>query len=80
MFAGLTINSNGEIEACNEVVFFDMITETWTKPDQMFADQDEDIPTQRFGATMVNYDDKLWVYGGTDQKSQFSGLFSFQID
>lgn len=35
----------------------------------MFADQAEDIPTERIGATMVNYDNKLWVYGGTDNKS-----------
>jgi hypothetical protein len=54
------------VEASNEVVFFDMITETWTKPDKMYADSDEDIPTERIGATMVNYDGKLWVYGGTD--------------
>ena len=55
-------------------------TATWEKPERVFVNAMDDMPQARMGASLVHYDDKLWVYGGADPYNKnkvFDDFFSF---
>ncbi len=49
-----------------DVLFLDLQTATWEKPDRVFVDAMDNMPSERMGASMIEYDKKLWVYAGAD--------------
>ena len=61
----------------------DLDTARWRKPGRVFVESLEDMPKGRMGASIVNYLDKLYMYGGADpyanegQGDVFSGFYSF---
>ncbi len=82
IFGGLTQDASqgGQFRAQNEVLFLDLQTATWEKPERVFVEKMEDMPAPRMGASLVHYDDKLWVYSGADPyntKKVFNDFFSF---
>jgi len=83
LFGGLTQDlASGEFKVTNEVLFLNLETAKWQKPAKVFANTMEDVPTPRMGASLVTYNDKLWVYAGADPYgtgSVFSDFYSFGI-
>ena len=81
IFGGLTQDpANKEFRVVNEVMFLDLKKATWSKPARVFVDVPSDMPTARMGAQMINFEGKLYVYGGADpyiDNSVFSDFFSF---
>ena len=67
----------------NEVLYLDLETGRWRKPGRVFVDSLDDMPKGRMGASIVNYLDKLYMYGGADpyasegQGEVYSDFFSF---
>jgi len=86
IFGGLTQDANGHFKTTNEILFFDLSTHEWQKPGKVFAEALEDVPSERMGAEMVTYGDKLWIYAGAQPvtndnptETTFSDFFSFDL-
>ena len=65
-------------------MFFDFTTQKWQKPGRVYVDNYEDMPAARMGASMVNFNGKLYVYGGADpysvESTIFSDFYSFDVN
>lgn len=83
LFGGLSQDmATNEFRVSNEIIFLDLTTEKWQMPSQVYADSAENVPSPRMGASMVFYNDKLWVYAGADPYntgSIFNDFFSFNL-
>ena len=83
VFGGLTQSKpTGEFKVENEVLFLDLKSGKWQKPSRVFVESFNDMPSARMGASMVNYDDKLYIYAGADpyiSGNVYSDFFSFNI-
>ena len=67
----------------NEVIFLDLKTVKWQKRSHVYVKSSDDMPSERMGASMVEYADKLWVYAGADPYGSgnvFSDFFSFDLN
>ena len=84
IFGGLTQDlSTAEFKVTNEVIFLNLKTGQWQKPSSVFVETIEDMPSGRMGASMVNYNNKLWVYSGADPYGSgvvFQDFFSFNME
>lgn len=61
-----------------------MKTAKWQKPSRVYVETIEAMPSARMGSSLVNYGDKLYVYGGADPYHEeggkiFSDFFSFNM-
>lgn len=75
--------STGEFKVVNEVVFLDLKTGKWQKRSEVYVEKMDDMPRPRMGASMVAYNNKLWVYAGADPYGTgevFSDFFSFDLE
>ena len=84
IFGGLTQDSStGGFKVVNEVIFLDLKTLKWQKRSEVYVKSSDDMPSERMGASMVEYAGKLWVYAGADPYGSgnvFSDFFSFDLN
>lgn len=84
LFGGLSQDlATAEFGVLNEVIFLDLTTEKWKMPSKVYANSMEDVPAARMGASMVYYNDKLWVFMGGDPYGAgvlFDDYFSFNLN
>ena len=64
------------------MIFLDFKTGKWQKPSRVYVNSIEDMPKERMGASMVYFDDRLWVYSGADPYGTgavYSDFYSFNL-
>ena len=69
IFGGLTqdfTTPGSDFKCVNEILFLDFETYKWQKSPRVYVESMNDMPAPRMGASMVNYEDKLYIYGGAD--------------